>query len=94
MVVHLIDDISYDAKLNRYIKFAILGLNRKNMFKNAKNDKIFLASIFFIFSDKYSTVVVHTLNKDISYETKRHKSKIYHFEVNYSNSLLKCFNFI
>ena len=73
VVVHdLTNDICYNAKMNRS-KICYFGVNsKKHMLKiEKKNGKIFVLSIFVdILVLKFCTVVVHILNKDISYHIK------------------------
>ena len=39
-------------------------------------------------------MIVHILDKDISYDSKLNESKNCHFWVKYSNSVLNCLSFI
>ena len=57
-----------------------------------RNGKIFVVSIFV--DILVCTVVVHIVNKDISYHTKVNWTKFSDIGVKYSNSDLKCLIFI
>ena len=86
LVVHdLTNDISYDAKLNRSKYCYFGGKIVKILWKNReKKENICSIHIFWYIGIKFCTVVVHILNKDISYDSMLNKSKKCHFGVKYS----------
>ena len=77
VVVHgLINDISYDVKLNRSKILLGGGGIVKIMCKNReKLENICSIHICWYIGIKFCTVVVHILNKDNLYDTKLKKSK-------------------
>ena len=76
MVVHdLTNDISYDAKLNRSKPANFWGKIVKLLWKNREKwEKICSIHIFWYIGKIFCTVVVHILNKDISYDSKLNES--------------------
>ena len=77
LVVHdLINYISYDAKLNRSKNCYFGGKTVKILWKNRKKlENICVFHICWYIGLKSCTVVVHILNKDISYDSKLNESK-------------------
>ena len=76
VVYDLTNDISYDAKLNRQTN-AIFGVKiSKFCGKNREKwQNICSIHICSYIGTKFCTVVVHILNKDISYHSKLNGSK-------------------
>ena len=76
VVRDLTSDISYDAKLNRskicYFGGKIVKILRKN---RKKLENICIIHVYLYIGIKFCTVVVHILNKDISYDSKLNVSK-------------------
>ena len=76
-VVHDIsNDISYDAKLTRS-KNCYFGLKYSKICEKnrEKLENICSIHIYWYIGITFCTVVVHTLNKDISYDSKLNESK-------------------
>ena len=94
----LTNNISYTCVMWIWIgpKFAISwGKIVKIMCKNCeKLENIRSIYISWYIGIKFCTIVVHMLNKDISYDTKLNTSKISHYGVKHSNSVTKCSSFI
>ena len=81
LVVHdLTNDISYDAKLNRSKNCYFGGKIVKILWKNrTKLENICSLHISLYIGIKFCTMVVHILNKDISYDSKLNESKNFSF---------------
>ena len=77
LVVHdLTNDISNDAKLNRSENYSFGGKIVKSLWKNRKKwENICIIHICWYIGIKFCTVVVHILNKDISYDSKLNELK-------------------
>ena len=77
LVIHdLTNDISYDAKLKRSKNCYFGGKIVKILWKNRKKwENICIIHICSYIGIKFCTVVVHILNKDISYGSKLNESK-------------------
>ena len=97
LVIHdLTNDISYGAKVNRSKNCYFGGKIVKILWKKNRKkwENICIIHICWYIGIKFCTVVVHTLNKDISYDSKLNESKKCHFWEKYSNSVLNCLSFI
>ena len=77
LVVHdLTNEISYDAKPNRSKNCYFEGKIVKILWKNRKKwENIYIIHICWYIGIQFCTVVVHVLNKDISYDSKLNESK-------------------
>ena len=76
VVQNLTNDISYDAKLNRPKNCYFRGKIVKILWKNRKKwENICIIHIWWYIAIKLCTVVVHIINKDISYDSKLNESK-------------------
>ena len=75
VVPDLTNDISYDAKLNRSKNCYFGGKIDKILWKNRKKwENICIIHICRYIGIKFCTVLVHILNKDISYDSKLNES--------------------